>query len=203
MTTAIIPERLAEITHLDAGSHAPDEGTYCAMELVAYVAGEPHSERPDCACPVIAAYTMRLNDALGEEDRQRLLPFIARIAGSRATPAAKLARCYLAATRAVKVFAPLALEARGLPAAAATLRALPDIVDRDTASRRAAAAAAAYAANAAAAYDAYDAAYAAAAAAAAYAANAAAAAAAPSPAIVDEALRCLSDMLDIGVGEAR
>jgi hypothetical protein len=174
------------------------------MELVAYVAGEPHSERPDCACPVIAAYTMRLNDALGEEDRQRLLPFIARIAGSRATPAAELARCYLAATRATKVFAPPALEARGLPAEAATLRALPDIVGRDTAFRCADAAYAAYAAADAAyadaAYAAYAAAYAAAAAAAVAAAAAAAAAvaAAPSPAIADEALRCLSDMLDIG-----
>jgi hypothetical protein len=65
MTTAIIPERLTEVTHLDAGSHRPGAGAYCAMELVAYVAGEAHSARPDCACPVIAAYTMRLNDALG------------------------------------------------------------------------------------------------------------------------------------------
>jgi len=169
--------RLAQVTRLErAGHRGPAEG-FCVMELCAYIAREPWSDRPRCACPVIARYAMQLNDRMPDEQRQRLLPYVVRIAGSRATPRTTRRRGYHAATLAVTVFAPLALDAAGLPAPAATLRAVPAIADRATArAARDAAAAAAADADAADA-DAADAAYAAADA-AAYAASAAAAAAA-------------------------
>lgn len=37
--------RLAEVTTLYSGAHAPDTKKMCAMEAVAYVAGEPWSDR--------------------------------------------------------------------------------------------------------------------------------------------------------------
>ena len=225
MTIGIISDRLAEIRALDAGGHSGPPDGWCVMEAVAYVTGEPWSDHPRCACPVVTRYAMRLNDRLTKDERQRLIPYIVRIAGSRATREVEQQRAYLAATRAVKRFAPLALDARGLGEQAAALRALPDITDRRTAlgAKTAAAAAAAdadadaaaaYAAADAAAYAAADAADAAAdaadaadAAAAADAADAADAAADAAYAaadaadarrtVVDEALACLDAMLAI------
>lgn len=55
----------------------------CVMSLVALMAGERHSDRPDCACPVITAYAIKLNDALDDATRQRLKPFAPRIIGTR------------------------------------------------------------------------------------------------------------------------
>lgn len=162
MTITIIEERLASVTHLDDGAHSGPGDGICLLEAVAYITGEPWSDRPACACPVIARYAMNLNDRMPEDQRQRLLPYIVRIAGSRATPEIEQQRAYKAATWACKVFAPLALDARGLGEYAATLRALPDITDGETAlgaKAASAASAAAYAAYASAyAVDAADAA---------------------------------------------
>ena len=55
----------------------------CVMSLVALLAGERHSDRPDCACAVITAYAIKLNDALDDETRQVLKPFAPRIIGTR------------------------------------------------------------------------------------------------------------------------
>ena len=55
----------------------------CVMSLVALMAGERHSDRPDCACPVITAYAIKLNDALDDEKRQKLKPFAPRIIGTQ------------------------------------------------------------------------------------------------------------------------
>lgn len=55
----------------------------CVMSLVALMAGERHSDRPECACPVITAYAIKLNDALDREARQHLKPFAPRIIGTR------------------------------------------------------------------------------------------------------------------------
>ncbi len=55
----------------------------CVMSLVALMAGERHSDRPDCACTVITAYAIKLNDALDDEMRQTLKPFAPRIIGTR------------------------------------------------------------------------------------------------------------------------
>ncbi|MEK9660988.1 MAG: hypothetical protein VW644_04515 [Alphaproteobacteria bacterium] len=55
----------------------------CVMSLVALMAGEHHSDRPACACPVITAYAIKLNDALDDSTRQHLKPFAPRIIGTR------------------------------------------------------------------------------------------------------------------------
>ena len=129
----ILPERLAQVTHLEAGGHDSPETGLCLLEAVAYVTGLPHSDQPPCACPVVTRYAMALNDRMPDDQRQRLLPYIVRIAGSKATPEVERLRAYKAATYAVKVFAPLVLDARGFTDHAATLRAVPDITDRASA----------------------------------------------------------------------
>jgi hypothetical protein len=67
---------------LSKGSHqSPAEGR-CAMEWVAYLAGEPHGDMPRCVDSVLQAFGMAVNDYLGDEDRQRLRPYLARCIGT-------------------------------------------------------------------------------------------------------------------------
>jgi hypothetical protein len=180
---------------LASGNHSSfDEGA-CLMEAVAYVAGEPHSDHPRCACPVLTRHGIRLNDRFSDEERQLLAPLIPRLVGTRADRATQLRRVHLLVDASIREITPMAYEAVGWGVLAAKLRAIGPIVDeasaraarvivievRDEAYKRKAAAdadaadAAAAAADAAADADAADAADADAAdAAAAYAAAAAA-----------------------------
>ena len=52
----IIPDRVTALAHLrvDRGEHARFEDGHGALELVAFVAGEPHGASPACVCPTIA-----------------------------------------------------------------------------------------------------------------------------------------------------
>lgn len=43
------------------GGHDPGDDM-CVMEAVAYLAGEPWSDRPECASPVIGAFLRSWND---------------------------------------------------------------------------------------------------------------------------------------------
>lgn len=79
---------------LRRGAHTSREQGVCAMEAAAWLAGEPHSDQPQCACPVIAAFVIAWNDALPtDEDRNRILkaaawdalkPTVATLQGSAA-----------------------------------------------------------------------------------------------------------------------
>ena len=46
----------------------------CIMEAVAAFAGEPWSDHPACASPVVSRFLQVWNDMLSDEDRDRLLP---------------------------------------------------------------------------------------------------------------------------------
>jgi hypothetical protein len=133
-------------------SHRKREEGVSLMEAVAWLAGEPHSDRPKCACPVTAAFARRVNDKATDKQRQELRELIPALAKSKASRAVEIKRGFLAADYAVRVFSPITLDAAGKGDEAAKLRALPPIVDRDSAivGRDAAADAAAYAAAAAA-----------------------------------------------------
>lgn len=74
---------------LSAGSHGSIEAGACVMEIVAHVAGDPWSDSPPCACPIIAAFLRSWNDALPTNaDRDRLLkPLVPFVVGTRSTPA--------------------------------------------------------------------------------------------------------------------
>jgi hypothetical protein len=54
------------------------------MELASMLAGERFTDKPRCVDPVLAAYLRAFNDRLGHRDRQRLMPYAARVVGTRA-----------------------------------------------------------------------------------------------------------------------
>jgi len=55
------------------------------MDVVSYINGDRDvTDHPECACPVITAFAIRINDRLADADRQKLLGYVTRIAGSRA-----------------------------------------------------------------------------------------------------------------------
>jgi hypothetical protein len=109
----------------------------CIMEAVAYMAGEPWSDKPACASPVIAACLRTWNDTLSDEDRDRLLPaavWVPRLVGSRGDDATEERRSYFALDWLVRVHTPAWLDlVPSLAPHAAALRALPEIVGLTTA----------------------------------------------------------------------
>ena len=148
---------------LSKGAHDSPKQGMCIMECVAYIAGEQHTDHPECACPLVTMFAIGTNDVATEKQRKKLLPFVLRIAGSKATGEIERQRASMCADYAVRVFAAKALEVVGLHKESAQLRELPKIIAASYAARAAAAsaagidaaanaAAAVYAANAAAAY---------------------------------------------------
>jgi len=90
-------ERVAQVTALYSGAHAANGAEMCAMEAVAFVAGEPWSDHPQCACPVIGAFMRAWNDGLPDADRTRLLlPLVPKLVGTRSTPEVESARAWMA-----------------------------------------------------------------------------------------------------------
>jgi hypothetical protein len=74
--------RSAGDVRLEPGSHrSPDDGV-CIVELASIIGGEPFSDRPDCVCPVIAAFLRGWNDRAGYAARQRLRPYARRVVGT-------------------------------------------------------------------------------------------------------------------------
>jgi hypothetical protein len=74
---------LAEIVRLEKGRHRTPQDGVCTMELVAWMAGEKHSDHPKSASPVIAAFIRSFNDALDSTHRQRLAVLAARMIETR------------------------------------------------------------------------------------------------------------------------
>ena len=52
------------------------------MSLVAFLAGEGHSDSPGCASPLVQAFAVAVNDLMPRAARQRLKPFAPRIIGT-------------------------------------------------------------------------------------------------------------------------
>lgn len=131
IATAPRPDRLAaaETIRLSAGAHEDPGAGMCAMELVAYLAGEPHSDHPACACPALARFVRHWNDGLPTDaDRDRLLkPIVPALVGTRAPRAVEEGRAWLAIDWLVRAHLPAWLDAAGLADAAAALRAAPEI----------------------------------------------------------------------------
>jgi hypothetical protein len=69
---------------LTAGGHSSPREGVCVVELASLIAQEEFSDRPQCVCPVIAAFLRGWNDRAPYAERQRLSPYAARIVGSRA-----------------------------------------------------------------------------------------------------------------------
>jgi hypothetical protein len=112
---------------LKSGKHATPEAGMCIMEAVAYVAGEPFSDHPACACPVLGGLLRGWNDSLDDENRQRLKPYIVRLIGTNDGNSKR--RAWMCADWLVRECVPAFLDGAGLRAHAGILRALTEITD--------------------------------------------------------------------------
>ncbi len=78
---------MSQVTHqtvrLSKGKHQSPEAGACVMELVSMLAGEPFSDHPASVCPVIGSFLRSYNDAIGDERRQDLYAYAAKVVGSR------------------------------------------------------------------------------------------------------------------------
>lgn len=134
---------------LQKGSHQSADKGLCFMEMAAWFAGEDHTDRPMCVCPVLGAYGRPLNDTMPHELRNSILrPLVPLIVGTRDS-ASENARAEFLAMWTVNKIIPPALRQVGLHDVAATCERATDL----TAASRAAAAAALAAARAARAAD--------------------------------------------------
>jgi len=117
---------------LCSGSHESLNEGACVMEAVAYVAGEPWSDHPTCACPVITSFMIAWNDSLPTDaDRDRLLkPLVPQIIETRSTAAVEERRSYMALDWLIRVHTPKWLDlVPALASHAKALRDLEEIVD--------------------------------------------------------------------------
>ncbi|MBT2587921.1 hypothetical protein J7I86_19110, partial [Arthrobacter sp. ISL-95] len=130
MNTAVLErlEKLPEIT-LDKGSHYGGfESGHCAMEVVAWLAGEGHTDAPQCASKVLRAMTIGLNDAWDQEKRQQLVPLLPSMIGT-SDDGQDERRSYLALDWLIRTYTPAWLELAGHTSEAQALRDLRRIVD--------------------------------------------------------------------------
>ena len=71
---------------LSKGKHiSPDDGA-CVMELASMLAGEPFSDHPRCACPVIGSFLRAYNDSVDDDRRQDLYAYASRWSAAAPRP---------------------------------------------------------------------------------------------------------------------
>jgi hypothetical protein len=128
----IIPKRLAEIENIALKSGAHDDISHgaCVMEAVSFVAGEPWSDRPECACPVIGSFLRTWNDDLPDDKRTELLrPLVPRLVGTRGSGNLERRRALMCAGWLVGIYTPAWLRLAKLNVHADALASLPEITD--------------------------------------------------------------------------
>src|SRR5215471_5245065 len=147
---------------LSAGAHEED-GEFCVMEAVAYVAGESWTDSPVCVSQVVASFLRTWNDQLGDDDRQKLKPLIPRLIGTATGSDVELRRAWMAVDWLCRTFTPRWLRAAALDGSSIAIeqltgpivdvasaeQILPHLRDAATAARAARAAAGAAAGDAA------------------------------------------------------
>jgi hypothetical protein len=120
---------------LRRGRHHSRADGVCLTEAVAWMAGEPHTDRPASLCPVLGAWGRAWNDRLpNDETRTRLLgPLVPQLVSSRSSAEIEKRRSILAFDWLIRSYTAAWLECRlELRDHAADLRALGEIAsDRD------------------------------------------------------------------------
>jgi hypothetical protein len=116
---------LANTFSLSPGNHASRDDGMCAMELVAFLDGVEHTDRPRCVSETISDFVRFTNDHIPDYLRPRLLPFVPRLLGT-ADREHEQARIEAFAWTTIRVFAPAALRATGLRRAPAKLEKVQD-----------------------------------------------------------------------------
>jgi hypothetical protein len=72
-----------QTARLKAGRHLSPNSGVCVMELASMLAGEPFTDQPRSACPVIGALLRCYNDGIGDEWRQDLYWCASAVVGTR------------------------------------------------------------------------------------------------------------------------
>jgi len=120
--------RLIEQYPLQRGSHPVRDDGMCAMEMVAWLAGEAHTDEPECACPVLGALVRACNDAMSAPARNRFLrPLVPQLVQTRADAIVERERGMLAVDCLVRRLLPRWLERHYRRREAQLLRSLPPI----------------------------------------------------------------------------
>ena len=114
------------------GAHEPDH-TFCVLEAVAWVAGEPWSDHPSCASRVIGAFLRNWNDSMGDADRQMLKPLIPRLVGTAASAKVETKRAWMATDWLARVQAPAWFRLANRIELAESLEGLSELVDAKSA----------------------------------------------------------------------
>ncbi len=77
---------------LSTGRHTSPAKGACVMELASMLAGEPFSDHPPSACPVISSFLRAYNDRVNDERRQDLYRYAAELVGTRSSRIVEQAR---------------------------------------------------------------------------------------------------------------
>jgi hypothetical protein len=136
---SVIEDRLPylEPLKLGRGSHDPPSNglvNACVMEAVAYVAGEPFSDHPECASPVITSFLVSWNDSMNNVDRQMLKPYIVRLVGTNTGSRHEEQRAWMLTDWLARECAPAWMRLAGLTGQAELLESLAPL--RSAASAR-------------------------------------------------------------------
>ena len=123
--------KLKKILELDLkhGSHKSFKEGGCVMEMVSYIANEPWSDHPKCACPILTSYAIRINDAFNGEHRQKLKPLIPLLVNTKESDETQIARKRLIRWRNVTATCPLILDLLKLTEIATELRAFKNTLE--------------------------------------------------------------------------
>ena len=99
---------------LSAGRHGDPRTGACFMEYASVLAGEKFSDHPGCTHPVLASIARMVNDNCSDPGRQRLLPLVPDVIGTRSRDARIGPALAIAAARVLAEATPTAGTARRL-----------------------------------------------------------------------------------------
>ena len=105
---------IAALYHSLYLSKSTDPTGYSIMECASFMAGEPRSVTPDCACPVLSTFATCTNDAMDDAKRQALRPILLHLAACRASEGAETARLVCLFDFVLNIYLPRLLPDVGL-----------------------------------------------------------------------------------------
>jgi hypothetical protein len=100
-------DRVELLPILSRGKHRGPRRGACFMEFASYLAGERWSDHPACTHPLLAALARRVNDHIGDEQRQSLVVLIPQVIG---VTSSDLRLDVVIALRAARTALPIAAE---------------------------------------------------------------------------------------------
>lgn len=135
MSGSMYDKRLAglnDVILLHGPHDSTDGGKMCAMEAVAWLAGEAWSDAPECASPIIAAFIRHWNDDISRDEirTQLLRPLVPILIGTRTNKSDEYARVWMIVDWEMRTRVPAFLRMMALlEVHAIALESMPQIID--------------------------------------------------------------------------